>query len=60
MFWIFFSLVGGDCNHDPETQRNEHFCSCVDAAPGANVSEAAVLASIVDSLDSCMPIVCLV
>lgn len=30
-------------NDDPETQRNEDFCSCMDAASGANVPEAAVL-----------------
>jgi hypothetical protein len=34
---IISSLLVGDYNDDPETQRNEHFYSYVDAASGADV-----------------------
>ena len=54
------SLVVGDCNYDPKTQRKKYFCSCVDAASGADVPEAAVLDCIVGSFDSCPVVVRLV
>jgi len=50
-------LVVSDCNYESQAERNVHFCSCVDAASGADVPEAAVLDFVVRSFDSCPVVV---
>jgi hypothetical protein len=45
---IVSSLVVGGGNNEPEAERNEYLCSCVNPASGADVSEAAVLDCIVE------------
>lgn len=50
---FIFSLVVSDCNDDTETQRDEQFCSCVNAASGTYVPEAAVFDGVVGSFDTC-------
>ena len=54
------ALVVGDRNHDPKTQRKEHFCSRVDATSGTSAPEAAVLYYVVGPFDSCPVVVRLV
>jgi len=46
---IVSPFVIGDGDDHTEAKRHEHLCSCVDAASGADVPEAAVLAGFVCS-----------
>ncbi len=45
-------FVVGDSDDESETQREEHLCSCMDAASGADMPEAAIFDRIVGSFDS--------
>ena len=54
---IVSSFVVGDCDDYSEAQSEEHLHSCVDAASGPFVPEAAVLDCIIRSFNLCSAIV---
>ena len=58
--WIVSTLVVGDGDDKPQTQREEDLRSCMDAASGADVPEAAVFDRFVCSFDSTPAVIRLV
>jgi len=40
---IVSAFVVGECDDEPKAQGEKHLCSCVDAASGVRLPEAAIL-----------------